>query len=150
MTKLASAAGVNRENLYRMLSGRGNPRLNNFKAVMDAIGLAILFAPVGRSSSAPPAQDVINRNATDVPQSRICRPLIRGTQSNPVGFFNTGTGFITISNWHFGQQGRTQIGMPILNESGPVGETSGKAPNILPVPLTQNPSSASAFLQHLK
>jgi probable addiction module antidote protein len=49
MTKLASAAGVNRENLYRMLSGRGNPRLENLKAVLDAIGLQIEFVPAKKS-----------------------------------------------------------------------------------------------------
>jgi len=51
MTKLASAAGVNRENLYRMLSGRGNPRLDNLKAVLDAIGLQIEFVPAKKSPS---------------------------------------------------------------------------------------------------
>ncbi len=39
MSKVAVAAGVNRENLYRMLSGRGNPRLSSLLAVMRALGL---------------------------------------------------------------------------------------------------------------
>jgi probable addiction module antidote protein len=51
MTKLAASAGVNRENLYRMLSGRGNPRLDNLKAVLDAIGLQIEFVPAKKSPS---------------------------------------------------------------------------------------------------
>lgn len=38
MTKVASEAGVNRENLYRMLSEEGNPRLSSFDAVLDALG----------------------------------------------------------------------------------------------------------------
>ena len=39
MSKVAAAAGVNRENLYRMLSGGGNPRLSSLLAVMKALGL---------------------------------------------------------------------------------------------------------------
>jgi probable addiction module antidote protein len=42
MSKVASSAGVNRENLYRMLSGRGNPRLSSLLAVMRALGLRLL------------------------------------------------------------------------------------------------------------
>ena len=37
MSKVAVAAGVNRENLYRMLSGRGNPRFSSLLAVMKAL-----------------------------------------------------------------------------------------------------------------
>ena len=33
-----AAAGVNRENLYRMLSEEGNPRLRSLKEVLEAIG----------------------------------------------------------------------------------------------------------------
>lgn len=50
IARLAATAGVNRENLYRMLSGRGNPRLNNLKAVLDAIGLQIEFVPAKKAS----------------------------------------------------------------------------------------------------
>ncbi len=50
MTRVAATAGVNRESLYRMLSGRGNPRLNSLKAVLDAIGLQIEFVPAKKSA----------------------------------------------------------------------------------------------------
>jgi probable addiction module antidote protein len=41
MAKVASEAGVNRENLYRMLSEEGNPRLSSLYAVLDALGFRI-------------------------------------------------------------------------------------------------------------
>jgi probable addiction module antidote protein len=41
MGKVASEAKVNRENLYRMLSEEGNPRLSSLCAVLDALGFFI-------------------------------------------------------------------------------------------------------------
>jgi len=45
ISKLAVEAQVNRENLYRMLSERGNPRLDTLKAVLHGVGLRIEFQP---------------------------------------------------------------------------------------------------------
>jgi probable addiction module antidote protein len=39
MSSVAEDAGVNRENLYRMLSGSGNPKLRSLLAVLKALGL---------------------------------------------------------------------------------------------------------------
>jgi probable addiction module antidote protein len=41
MARVASEAKVNRENLYRMLSEEGNPRLSSLYAVLDALGFFI-------------------------------------------------------------------------------------------------------------
>jgi len=41
MGKLAVEAQVNRENLYRMLSDQGNPRLDTLNAVLRGVGLMI-------------------------------------------------------------------------------------------------------------
>jgi probable addiction module antidote protein len=41
IAKVAKAAGVQRESLYRALSRRGNPRLSTLIAVTKAIGLKI-------------------------------------------------------------------------------------------------------------
>jgi probable addiction module antidote protein len=38
---VAKVAGVERESLYRALSGRGNPRLSTLHAVVKAIGLRL-------------------------------------------------------------------------------------------------------------
>jgi probable addiction module antidote protein len=41
MAKIAKAAGVERESLYRALSPRGNPRLSTLVAVTKAMGLTL-------------------------------------------------------------------------------------------------------------
>lgn len=41
IAKIAEAAGVKRESLYRALSARGNPRLSTLTAVMKAVGLRL-------------------------------------------------------------------------------------------------------------
>ncbi|HET9743465.1 MAG TPA: addiction module antidote protein [Terriglobales bacterium] len=41
MAQLAKRAGVERESLYRALSGRGNPRLSTLVAVTRALGLRL-------------------------------------------------------------------------------------------------------------
>ncbi len=46
LTHLAAAADVNRENLYRMLSQHGNPRLSSLNAVMAALGFRIRIEPI--------------------------------------------------------------------------------------------------------
>ena len=40
-TKIAKAAGIERESLYRALSARGNPRLSTLVAVINAVGLKL-------------------------------------------------------------------------------------------------------------
>ncbi len=41
VAKIAKAAGVERESLYRALSPRGNPRLSTLTAVLKAVGLKL-------------------------------------------------------------------------------------------------------------
>jgi probable addiction module antidote protein len=41
ISKVAKAAGIERESLYRALSPRGNPRLSTLFAVTRAMGLAL-------------------------------------------------------------------------------------------------------------
>ena len=41
MAKVAKAAGIERESLYRALSPRGNPRLSTLFAVTRAMGLTL-------------------------------------------------------------------------------------------------------------
>ncbi|PYU19513.1 MAG: putative addiction module antidote protein [Acidobacteria bacterium] len=41
ITKIAKAAGVERESLYRALSANGNPRLSTLYAVAKAVGLKL-------------------------------------------------------------------------------------------------------------
>jgi probable addiction module antidote protein len=57
MSKVAVAAGVNRENLYRMLSGRGNPRLSSLLAVMKALGLHLSVQHEFVTKTEPPVAE---------------------------------------------------------------------------------------------
>ena len=41
ISKLAAATGLNRESLYRMLSGKGNPELKSLDRLLHALGLKI-------------------------------------------------------------------------------------------------------------
>ncbi len=41
MTNLAKEANLNRENLYRILSPKGNPKLTSIKSVLNAMGLEL-------------------------------------------------------------------------------------------------------------
>jgi probable addiction module antidote protein len=41
LAKVAKAAGIQRESLYRALSSRGNPRLSTLQAVTKALGLRL-------------------------------------------------------------------------------------------------------------
>src|SRR5882672_2548729 len=46
IAKVAKAAGIERESLYRALSARGNPRLSTLVAVTKAIGLRLTVEAV--------------------------------------------------------------------------------------------------------
>ena len=47
VAKVARAAGVERESLYRALSARGNPRLSTLVAVTRAVGLKLTVEKIG-------------------------------------------------------------------------------------------------------
>jgi probable addiction module antidote protein len=46
MSKIAEAAGVQRESLYRMLCESGNPRLESLRAVTETMGLRVTVEPL--------------------------------------------------------------------------------------------------------
>ncbi len=47
IAKVAKAAGIERESLYRALSARGNPRLSTLVAVAKAVGLKLTVEAAG-------------------------------------------------------------------------------------------------------
>lgn len=48
IAKVAKAAGIERESLYRALSRRGNPRLSTLVAVTKAVGLRLTVEEAAR------------------------------------------------------------------------------------------------------
>ncbi len=67
IAKVAKAAGIERESLYRALSVRGNPRLSTLVAVTKAIGLRLTV------------------EAAQVPRIRGQVPEVQGPLPNPLG-----------------------------------------------------------------
>ena len=45
LTQLARETSLNRENMYRILSQKGNPQLSSLTALLDALGLKLAVAP---------------------------------------------------------------------------------------------------------
>lgn len=41
VSKLSKKSGLNRENIYRILSKRGNPRLSSLEAILSSLGLKL-------------------------------------------------------------------------------------------------------------
>jgi len=48
MTTLAREARISRENLYRILSKKGNPKLNNIISLLNAVGFQLSVLPLKR------------------------------------------------------------------------------------------------------
>jgi probable addiction module antidote protein len=84
MTKLATAAGVNRENLYRMLSEEGNPRLNSLRAVLGVLPLRVKFEPLVPS-------DISEPKRTGIESARTISSTASGFSWSSAGTVNTGT-----------------------------------------------------------
>jgi len=135
MTKLATAAGVNRENLYRMLSGRGNPRLNNLKAVLDAVGLRIEFAPAKKRPSIADANRTISRHVIAAPKG-LASGLLRGNPATASGSFISEIGSIKNDARSFGQ-GATACGWAPFSEPAAIGEGVDSTCSILSGVLNQ-------------
>jgi probable addiction module antidote protein len=45
MSTVATAAGISRESIYRMLSETGNPRLSSLAGILKAVGLRLMIEP---------------------------------------------------------------------------------------------------------
>ena len=53
MGKLAASTSLNRENLYRMLSTKGNPEFFSLSTVLDAVGFRLAVEPKSTGISKP-------------------------------------------------------------------------------------------------
>ena len=52
LASLSKATSLNRENLYNMLSEKGNPRLSSITSILDQMGFEIKFFPRARDIKA--------------------------------------------------------------------------------------------------
>ena len=53
MANLARKTSLNRENLYRSLSKKGNPKLSSLASILDAVGIKLFFAPTKKQKKQP-------------------------------------------------------------------------------------------------
>jgi probable addiction module antidote protein len=51
VSKVAADARLNRENVYRMLSDRGNPTLNSLRKILNVLGMDLRVTPQPQSVS---------------------------------------------------------------------------------------------------
>ncbi|MEQ1844470.1 MAG: addiction module antidote protein [Nitrospira sp.] len=62
LSRLAEATGLNRENLYRMLSDKGNPEFYSLVTLLDALGFQLTVEPkqvVSKPATANPSEGKI-------------------------------------------------------------------------------------------
>lgn len=50
MSSISRKTGLNRENIYRIVSDRGNPRIKSITALLDAVGLKLRTEPITKPS----------------------------------------------------------------------------------------------------
>jgi len=53
MSYVSKSTGLNRENLYRMVSKEGNPRIKSITALLDAVGLKLRTEPARKQIRKP-------------------------------------------------------------------------------------------------
>ncbi len=58
ISKVASAAGVNRETLYRTLSSRGNPTFTTLESILEAVGVELHYRARGKRKRNSPADGI--------------------------------------------------------------------------------------------
>ena len=84
MGKLAESTSLNRENLYRMLSTKGNPEFFSLSTVLDAVGFRLAVEPktVARSKSkSGVAKLVLHVNTAQVTEDAAKYALAADTES---------------------------------------------------------------------
>jgi len=96
MSHVAQEANVNRESLYKTLSSEGNPRLGNFRSILDVFGLRIHVAPkqqaISDGAEAVATGTQINSSETD-----INRFLTAGSVTTTTGNFQVKLGSKTVN-----------------------------------------------------
>jgi probable addiction module antidote protein len=77
---VAVEAGVNRENLYRMLSEDGNPRLSSLDAVLGSLGIEYRFIAAGSHAPLPPVKSGTRARSGAKPKEGSAAPS-RGSRT---------------------------------------------------------------------
>jgi len=128
MSNLATAAEVNRVNLYRMLSRKGNPSIHNLRAVLDTLRVQVHFLQVADDAAAvSPAAPKISTTVTgriisgspaysDTPKREFA-PSNLGA----IEYFSTTSG--SNGNWYILPSYEKPVFSPALNNNNPIAGT---------------------------
>lgn len=83
ISSVAAEANLNRENIYRMLSDQGNPRLSSFFALLEALGIGLQVKPVRYAARAAAAAGSVapklQKNEAELEQ---CKPAPEQHEGN--------------------------------------------------------------------
>jgi probable addiction module antidote protein len=87
MAKVARNAGIQRETLYRSLSGQGNPTLDTLSSVLKAVGLRIFIGVEGVDEPAVPVAHSSSVGREDQesitsPFANILSPVAKGNDAD--------------------------------------------------------------------
>jgi probable addiction module antidote protein len=72
LKSVAVEAGVNRENLYRMLSEAGNPRLSSLDAVLGSLGIEYRFVAKVCATNAPKLESSPSGALAKLARQAVC------------------------------------------------------------------------------
>lgn len=82
MKKAAKAANINRENLYRALSSRGNPSSATIDAVLNVLGFGVRYISRTRATGSIPRNPVLSPAAPFGAKIRLKRKSERSHPSD--------------------------------------------------------------------
>jgi len=124
IAKLALEAQVNRENLYRMLSEQGNPRLDTLKAVLRGVGLKITFqteggTPVRPAPAKAPVTSRSNCNPTETGEGGSLTIYGGSFQGTPLRIYASGMGALAVTT-----------NLPTANAAAVIGGVGSEGPAI--------------------
>ena len=78
--KVSVLSGLNRENLYRSLSKKGNPRLSSLTLILEAVGISLQFSPTGKTllkEDRAPLRKLRSKKSPSIKQPRAKHGLIK-------------------------------------------------------------------------
>jgi probable addiction module antidote protein len=131
MKKLSIDAGVNRENLYRMLSEGGNPRLDSLRPILEVLGIDLDFRSAHPVAATPPgvgAKDSVESAPKPTGESAgggVHFLDLSTRNSNAIQFtwqelIARGQCSGTLSGAHYTQAHNTTLGVLGMDHSAPV------------------------------
>ncbi len=96
ISRVAIAAKVNRETLYRTLSARGNPTFATFESILKAVGIETYYrARVKRKRATPACSESASKGSEFFPNAThfhlFCSGLLHSTAQSQIEEHDSGT-----------------------------------------------------------